>query len=330
MMPRLFYIECLKRAHDPTPLIPLNELMIPHSIRLTFTQKIDFCTIGTQRKQLKSLLTDRLIWVFMFSFSNVFPKQLKGVATCVLRTTFTNFASECLEESVELLCIHVWHRGLKVQRSDSRLKDQSTNSSEETVLYKQRFSMRFYSWLERLTAVIFCFSSCFSCSTCRAGTWRLLKRIFGVLDFSLFHSPMFRLMVFFFICAPMLGAVTTYLPAMSKERGLDENQSAILLRWVRKRRLVRSAGWCFSPQGLLWRRTLSFEALGRYFSPQGLLWRRTLSFEALGRYFCHQGLLWRTLSFEALGRYFCHQGLLWRRILSSEARDRCLCPQGFL
>ena len=54
-----------------------------------------------------------------------------------------------------------------------------------------------------------------------------------MLDFSLFYSPMFRLLVAFFICAPMVGSVSTYLPAMSKERGLNENQRAILLRWVR-------------------------------------------------------------------------------------------------
>ena len=72
-----------------------------------------------------------------------------------------------------------------------------------------------------------------SCSTCLTATWQLLKRIFGVLDFSLFYSPMFRLLVAFFICAPMVGSVSTYLPAMSKERGLNENQRAILLRWVR-------------------------------------------------------------------------------------------------
>jgi cyanate permease len=58
----------------------------------------------------------------------------------------------------------------------------------------------------------------------------VLKKIFGVLDFSLFRSPLFRLLCLYFVTSPMIYIVPVYLPAMAKERGLDEDQRALLLR----------------------------------------------------------------------------------------------------
>ncbi|XP_076453708.1 monocarboxylate transporter 5-like isoform X2 [Babylonia areolata] len=65
--------------------------------------------------------------------------------------------------------------------------------------------------------------------TCWGRARAVGSKVVGVLDFGLFHSPMFRLLAVFFFTCPMAQAVTTYLPAMATERGLDQDQIAVLL-----------------------------------------------------------------------------------------------------
>ncbi|KAL8595888.1 hypothetical protein ACOMHN_018200 [Nucella lapillus] len=65
--------------------------------------------------------------------------------------------------------------------------------------------------------------------SCLSRVVQLARQIVGVLDFGLFHSPMFRLLVVFFICSPLVHASTTYLAAMVAERNIDQDQAAILL-----------------------------------------------------------------------------------------------------
>ncbi|PVD18628.1 hypothetical protein C0Q70_21178 [Pomacea canaliculata] len=60
-------------------------------------------------------------------------------------------------------------------------------------------------------------------------TVRALRSMGSVLDFSLFRSPMFRVLSIFYLLCPLEAAVTTYMPAMAQEQGLTENQAAILL-----------------------------------------------------------------------------------------------------
>nr|KAG5699272.1 hypothetical protein BaRGS_000474 [Batillaria attramentaria] len=66
-------------------------------------------------------------------------------------------------------------------------------------------------------------------STCTGQACRCLKRVGGVLDFSLFRSPMFRVLTLFFVTSPLINALPAFLPAMSKDKGLTESQAAILL-----------------------------------------------------------------------------------------------------
>ncbi|KAK7486456.1 hypothetical protein BaRGS_00022257, partial [Batillaria attramentaria] len=66
-------------------------------------------------------------------------------------------------------------------------------------------------------------------STCTSQACRCLKRVGGVLDFSLFRSPMFRVLTLFFVTAPLTNALPAFLPAMSKDKGLTESQAAVLL-----------------------------------------------------------------------------------------------------
>lgn len=56
-----------------------------------------------------------------------------------------------------------------------------------------------------------------------------MKWVCGVLDFSLFHSPMFRVLTVFFLTSPIVYSLATYLPAMCKDRGVSDYKAAILL-----------------------------------------------------------------------------------------------------
>ncbi|KAK7097940.1 monocarboxylate transporter 14-like [Littorina saxatilis] len=55
------------------------------------------------------------------------------------------------------------------------------------------------------------------------------RATFCVLDFSLFASPLFRLLLAFFVLYPCINIMISYLPALASERGIPESQAALLL-----------------------------------------------------------------------------------------------------
>ncbi|KAK7474190.1 hypothetical protein BaRGS_00034539 [Batillaria attramentaria] len=56
-----------------------------------------------------------------------------------------------------------------------------------------------------------------------------LVRPLLMLDFSLFHRPLFRLLVLFFACSTVVNITVDYLPAIATEQGVSEQQAALLL-----------------------------------------------------------------------------------------------------
>nr|KAG5692013.1 hypothetical protein BaRGS_027658 [Batillaria attramentaria] len=55
------------------------------------------------------------------------------------------------------------------------------------------------------------------------------KKAVSMLDFSLFRRPVFRLLVCFFMLAPVINCNLDYLPAIAAEKGLTETQASLLL-----------------------------------------------------------------------------------------------------
>ncbi|KAK7097941.1 monocarboxylate transporter 5-like [Littorina saxatilis] len=56
-----------------------------------------------------------------------------------------------------------------------------------------------------------------------------LGAVFCVLDFSLFASPLFRLLMAYFLLFPCINIMIIYLPALASEKGLTESDAALLL-----------------------------------------------------------------------------------------------------
>ncbi|XP_046560585.1 uncharacterized protein LOC124269602 [Haliotis rubra] len=56
-----------------------------------------------------------------------------------------------------------------------------------------------------------------------------IKKALSSLDFSLFKKPMFRLITIVAFFSVLIGVVPVYIPALAKEKGLDQTDAALFL-----------------------------------------------------------------------------------------------------